>query len=343
MYKLKVGVLLSKKKSNFNFNSSDFSKIKFFYGVPHCHTNISTGKGSPLECIEMAYRNDLDFLILTDHNSSLKKDSKSNNWLSIKKLVSKYSKKGSNFIVMQGFEAHSSQWGHFNIINSPNYFLGTVNNIASLVFWALKDENILISINHPHSYVLDIPYSSISNSCITNIEVGNGIFGKKYTKHDKIYYNMLDKGWRLSSINGQDNHKLNIGKEENLTCILATHLSTESIISAFRNHHTFSTESKTLKMFFTINNSFMGEELNAKSGMLLKFFINVEDTIKKISKIQIISSNNILVKEISNLEIHTVKFIYQQNANLNEKWYIVKVYLNDKREGISSPIFLNFI
>ena len=333
---------MSKKKSNLNFNSNDFSKIKFFYGVPHCHTNISTGKGSPLECIEMAYRNDLDFLILTDHNSSFKKDSKSNNWISTNKLISKHSKKGSNFIVIQGFEAHSSEWGHFNIINSPNYFSGIITNITSLVFWTLKDKNTIVSINHPHDCVLKIPYAPILNSCITSLEVGNGILGKKYTKHDKIYYSMLDKGWRLSAINGQDNHKLNIGKEENLTGILATNLSTESIVDAFRNHHTFSTESKSLKMFFTINNIFMGSELKAKSGMLLKFFISVEDTNKKISKIEIISSGGTIVKEISNLGIHTVKFMYQQKATLNEKWYVIKTYLKDKREAISSPIFLNF-
>lgn len=333
---------MSKKKTNFNINSVDFSKINFFYGVPHCHTSISTGKGTPLECIEIAYRNDIDFLILTDHNSSFDKDPKLSNWLLTSKLVSKYNKKCNSFIILQGFEAHSSEWGHFNIINAPNYFSGTVTNINALVLWALKDKNTIITINHPHSSVLDIPHTPIINSCITNIEIGNGIFGKKYTKHDKIFYSMLDKGWELSAINGQDNHKLNIGKEENLTCILATHLSNDTIISAFRNHHTFSTESKTLKMFFTINNSFMGGKLETKNGENLKFFINVEDSNKKVSKVQIISSGGNIIKEISNLEIHTVKFMYQQNASINEKWYVVKAYLNDKREAISSPIFMEF-
>ncbi|MGL5574778.1 MAG: CehA/McbA family metallohydrolase [Sarcina sp.] len=333
---------MSKKKSNFNTNSVDFNKINFFYGVPHCHTNISTGKGTPLECIEMAYRNDIDFLILTDHNSSFDKDSKSSNWLLTTKLVSKYNKKGNNFIVLQGFEAHSSDWGHFNIINSPNYFSGIVTNINALILWALKDKNTLITINHPHSSALDIPYTPIINSCITNMELGNGTFGRKYTKHDKLFYSMLDKGWELSALNGQDNHKLNVGKEENLTCILATHLSDDTIISALKNHHTFSTESKTLKMFFTINDVFMGGKLETKNNVPLKFFINVEDQNRKISKVQIISSAGTVIKEILDLEIHTVKFMYQQKANTNEKWYVIKAYLNDKREAISSPIFMNF-
>ncbi|WP_297521216.1 CehA/McbA family metallohydrolase [uncultured Clostridium sp.] len=333
---------MSKKKSKKNPYLVDINKINFFYGVPHCHTNISTGKGSPSECIEMAYRNDLDFLILTDHNSAFEKDTKMSHWSTTNKLISKYNKRASIFLVLHGFETHSSEWGHFNIINPKNYFSGTVTNINALVLWSLKDKNTLISINHPHNSVLEIPFSPLINTAITNIEVANGIFGKKYTKHDKIYYNMLDKGWKLSSINGQDNHKLNIGKEENLTAIISPLLTEESLIYALKNHHTFSTESKSLKMYFTINSAFMGSTILAKDSKLLKFFVNIEDSIRKISKVQIITSTGRVVKEISNLEIHTVKFMYQQIPSFAEKWYVVKILLNDKREAISSPIFLEF-
>ncbi|MGL4763237.1 MAG: CehA/McbA family metallohydrolase [Sarcina sp.] len=333
---------MSKKKSKQDNPSVDLDKINFFYGVPHCHTNISTGKGTPSECIDMAFRNDLDFLILTDHNSSFGKDAKSSNWITNTKLIAKYNKKVNNFLVLQGFEAHSSEWGHFNIINPKNYFSGTVTDINALVLWSLKDKNTLISINHPHNSAININFSPTINKCITNIEVCNGIFGRKYTKHDKIYYTMLDKGWKLSAINGQDNHKLNIGKEENLTAVIANSLTEESIIYAFKNHHTFSTESKSLKMYFTINSTFMGATYHVKNRELLKFFINVEDSIKKVVKVQIITTNGKVVKEITNLEIHTVKFMYQQNASLTEKWYIVRAILNDKREAISSPIFIEF-
>lgn len=330
---------MSKKKyKSDNETILNLDKLNFFYGIPHCHTNISTGKATVNECIDLAIKNNLDFIIITDHNSYLQ--SAVSKWSNLLKTINKSNKKASNFIAIHGFEVHS-KWGHFNIINSPNYFLGTISNIYSLLLWCLKDENTVISLNHPNSEALSIPYSSVANSCITNLEVGNGIFDKKYTKHDKTYYEMLDLGWQLSAINGQDNHKLNIGREENVTCIISNSFSTESIIEAFKKHRTFSTESKSLKLYFTINDTFMGSTLNlTKNNDILSFYIYAYDSLRKISKIQIISSKAKIVKEINNLDLHTIRFMHEKNNDIDEKWYIVKVIFVDKREGISSPIFI---
>ncbi|MGL5823099.1 MAG: CehA/McbA family metallohydrolase [Sarcina sp.] len=330
---------MSKKKSKISNTELDLNKLNFFYGVPHSHTTFSTGKGTPGECIEMAYRNDLDFLIITDHNNYLNKSPKLNKWQTTNKLVNKYNKKSSDFIVIAGFEITSSSFGHFNIINPPNYFTGSIDNITALILWCLKDSNTLIFINHPHSNVENIPLNKINNSLICSIEVGNGTFGKKYTKHDKIYFNMLDKGWKLSAINGQDNHTLNIGKEENLTCIISTSLTKDNLINSLKHRHTFSTESKSLKMYFTINNIFMGGILKSPDNKL-KFLIYIEDSVKKIDKIQIITSKNKIVKENSDLDLHKIKLIYEHKYNNAEKWFVIKVILYDKREAISSPIFI---
>lgn len=330
---------MSKKKYKLDKNTIILDKLNFFYGIPHCHTNISTGKASANECIDLAYKNNLDFIILTDHNSYLQSNSELSKWNNLSKLISKSNKKLSNFITIQGFETHS-KWGHFNIINPPNYFLGTVNNINDLTLWCLRDENTLVSINHPNSSALSTPYSNIINSFITNIELGNGIYDKKYTKHHKIFYKMLDLGWKLSSINGQDNHKLNIGREENLTCIISNTFSLESIISAFKLHRTFSTESKTLKLYFTINENFMGESISYAENKLLSFYIYAYDSTRKISKIQILSSNGNIIKEVTNLDLHTIRFMYERKSNLSEKWYVIKITLFDNREAISSPIFM---
>ncbi len=54
----------------------DKSNIKYYYGIPHCHTEFSTGKGSPMEAYEYAYRDRLNFLFITDHNSHLSKEIK---------------------------------------------------------------------------------------------------------------------------------------------------------------------------------------------------------------------------------------------------------------------------
>ena len=333
---------MNKKNSTDINNNFNIENLKFFYGVPHCHTTLSTGKASPSECIELAYKNDLDFIIITDHNSYFTDNIKLNKWSNLNKLITKYNKKYSNFLILQGFETHTKSFGHLNIINSPNYFLGTIDSIESLIIWCSKDTDTIVAINHPNNLALTIPYSETNNNFIKAIELGNGIFNKKYTKHDKIYYSMLDRGWKLAAINSQDNHKLNIGKEENLTCVISNSLSNKDIVSSLKNHFSFSTESKSLKMFFTINMSVMGSTLKSTENETLNFFINTLDINRKISKLQIITSNNTIVKELLNIDLHTVKFMFEKKASQTELWYVVKVVLNDKREGITSPIFIDF-
>lgn len=338
---------MSKKRHNFLNNDLDINKLKYFYGIPHCHTNLSTGSATPTECLEIAYRNDLDFLILTDHNNDLSKTSKSKDnknckWSYLNKCIIKFNKKNPNFIGLAGFEAHSKSFGHFNIINPPTYFTGNIENISSLVLWGLTHSNTIISVNHPHKNIENIEYNTLFNSCIKNIEVANGILNKKYTKHDKFYYNLLDKGWQLGAINGQDNHKTNIGKEENLTVVIANSFSKESIIKAFKQHTVFSTESKTLKMYFTINSVFMGSTVNLELGDILDFYIYVEDPLRKISKVQIISNQTTIIKEFNNIDLHNIKFMYEKKSIQTELWYVIKIILSDKREALSSPIFLKF-
>lgn len=41
---------------------------KWYAGVPHCHTIASDGKLTLEKVIQIAKRNKLDFLIMTDHN-----------------------------------------------------------------------------------------------------------------------------------------------------------------------------------------------------------------------------------------------------------------------------------
>ena len=49
----------------------DQNKLKYYYGIPHCHSSYSTGKGTPLDLYEFAIKCNLDFLFVTDHNDFL--------------------------------------------------------------------------------------------------------------------------------------------------------------------------------------------------------------------------------------------------------------------------------
>lgn len=332
---------MNKKNKNYLYTED----LIFLYGIPHCHSNFSTGEGSVIDILNLAYKNALDFIFITDHNDNLNKElnsiDSSNKWQSLTKTVRRFSKH-NNFIAIAGFEAKSSDLGHFNIINTKTYFKGVVNNFNDMLIWMLKEniESSFISINHPHKYIENIPLNEVSNSYIRTVEVGNGLYNSKYTNHENFYYKLLDMGWHIAPINGQDNHKLNIGKEENLTCAITKSFDKASLLTAFRKLQVFSTESKTLKLYFTINSVFMGSDLLIDENEELNFFISIDDPVRKISKVEILTNNKVISKSFNSIDLHSVKILFNKKSSLNEKWYVIRIILVDKRIAISAPIFI---
>ena len=216
-----------KKSTKINFNIDD---LNFYYGIPHAHCGFSTGRGTPIEAFDYARHAGLDFLILTDHNNYLTKTvhlkgNELSKWDTAKYLASRYNKKHENFLALIGFESKTNPFGDINIVNSNRFFTGTVNNLQLLVLWMLNNPTAFVSINHPHKVIEHLEYNPILNKLITSIEVGNGSSPNKYLRYEKYYYYLLDNGWKLGAINGQDNHKLNFGDDENLTCIIAYELT----------------------------------------------------------------------------------------------------------------------
>ena len=322
-----------------------YKSIKYYYGIPHAHTLFSTGKGTPYDAYEYAKNKGLNFLAITDHNSHLSKDitlshKTLSKWTTSNNMIEKFKKRNDDFIPLLGFETKTSPYGDFNIINSTTYFTGVLKDLRLLVLWMINNPDSIVTINHPHKSILNLEYNEILNKLITSIEVGNGYFPYKYMRYDKYYYALLDKGWKLGAINSQDNHKINFGDSENLTCILTDDLSTKSIIDAFRKHATFSTESKSLKMNFSINNKPMGSDLTLDDDKL-KFNIFVNDIYYRINSIEIVTNNGVIVKKLSNINLNSIKYIYEHKIDPNETWFIIRVIQEGKRIGISSPIFIN--
>ena len=318
--------------------------FKYYYGIPHAHTAFSTGRGTPLEAYEYAKKNNLNFLAITDHNSYLAKnyyvkDKNMSKWNTTKAMSEKFKKKNDILIPLVGFETKTSPYGDLNIINSNTFFTGTVNNIKLLIIWMINNPDAFVTINHPHKEITLLDYSEVLNKIITSIEVGNGSFPNKYIRHDKYYYTLLDKGWKLGAINGQDNHRLNFGDSENLTAIIAPSLSLNNIIDAFRRRRTYSTESRTLRLNFKINNTYMGAILPSDSTKL-NFSIFAEDPVVKINEIHIVTNKGNIVKKISDIHLNYIKYLYSHERKENETWYIIKVFQDNHRIAISSPIFI---
>ncbi|MBL4932067.1 CehA/McbA family metallohydrolase [Clostridium paridis] len=340
---------MTRKESTFKYKSEkiDDKDINFYYGIPHCHTFLSNGRGSPIEALEYGYKNSLDFMFITDHNSYLKEDidyksSKVSKWTYLKSCLKKYNKKHNRPLTLLGFESRSNPWGDLNFINISTYFTGVVKDLRVLLLWMLNNQEGLIFINHPHSPIERLPYNAYLNYFITSVEVGNGSPPHKYIRHHKHYFKLLDNGWKLGAINGQDNHRLNFGDTDNLTCVICNELNHSSLVDSIRCRRTYSTESRTLKAYFSMNGYFMGEVISHPNLDELKFYIFLQDPKYKIKKVEIISNNGIVVKTLNDLNLNTVKYFINLPVNPGNTWYLLEVYQEEDKIAITSPIFFEY-
>ncbi len=342
---------MSKSKTSTNGEHSikpqEFHGIKHFYGIPHSHTSYSTGKSSPIEAMEYAKNKSIDFLMITDHNDYLQdnvyyKSKVITKWRALEKFIHNFNKKNKNLLIIRGFEAQSNYSCDINIINGNTFFKGTVKNKDSLTFWLLFSEKAIAGINHPGKGLLSLEYSPELNNYLRYIEVGNGIYPNKYKRYDAIYFAMLDKGWKLGAVNSQDNHKLNYGDSSNLTVVMCSELDKRSVIGAFSDFRTYSTESRSFTLLYTINDKLMGSTLPYSEDLLLNFSIIAQDKINKIYKIEIITSGSKVVKTIKDLNQERIRYIFSIPAKRDEHYYVVRIFFDPKEEmeAISSPIFI---
>lgn len=334
------------------FTNNKETKYKLYFGVPHSHTSFSSGVGTPTEAYNVCKKRGLDYLIVTDHSRRLKGkgnlDIKNNlrktrdfdKWDLTKYEAHLMNKKHSKFLALAGFELSTEFYGHLNIFNSNDCLKTKMKSIYKLIEWLKQRENTIISINHPNENTANINYSCELDKFINLIEVGNGIPSRRYIRSEQIYYKLLDKGWHLGAINGQDNHKDDWGKEDNLTVVLAEKRNSKAFYSALANRRTYSTESRTLKLGVTANDFWMGSILNCSINDNIKFKIYAEDKKNKIRSIQIISNGGNVIKQKSDFN-NKNKVIWQAEITLTEsnRWYVIKVILENDKWGIASAIF----
>lgn len=325
---------------------NQYTNYNFYYGVPHCHTAYSDGKGTPTQAYTQAKNSKLDFLIVTDHSGSLIRSEVTNqipSWDMTKAEVETINNKYNDFLALIGFEISTKLWGHVNIINCKNLIdKKTRKNPQKLYDWLCNEDrdNLILSINHPNRLSYFLSYISEFDKFINLIEVGNGSPPRQYTRSEEYYFKALDNGWHVGAVNGQDNHTNNWGEPDNLTVIIAENLDITSFISALKLRRVYSTETRTLKLTVKANNHWMGSVLDLKKSDKFNLQIIAEDQSTPIIKIQLISNGGNVIKEKSFLNSNTVKWEPALTINTDYSWYVVKVIHEDSSLGISSPIFV---
>lgn len=321
-----------------NSSSSKSENYKLFYGIPHSHTSYSTGRGTPITAFNYARKKSLDFLIITDHAYDLSKNNKGiSKWDKVKADSYKFKKRYKKFLPLCGFEVSCKSLGHFNVLNTKNLYKREIKHIENFIKWLKGEDDPIVCINHPHKYIEYLKYNNDLDKYINFIEVGNGSPPFKYLNGEKYYYKLLDMGWHIGAINGQDNHRENWGDTDNLTAVICRSLNYDEFFEALKYRRTYSTETRTLKLFFKANGCWMGSTVKNRNNSL-ELEISVEDKKVPIKKIQLISKGGHVIEEKNCHDKSKVRWNLSLPFNTN-CWYVVKVIHKNGKQGISSPIF----
>ena len=62
--------------------------------------------------------------------------------------------------------------------------------------------------------------------------------------------------------------------------------------------------------------------------------------IKYIKDIEIITNGGKIIKSINNINLNSIKYLYEHIPSENESWYVIKVNQLDGKIAITSPIFI---
>ena len=338
---------------NWSFLIEDELKdYSFSYGIPHSHTSYSDGLGTPTEAYEKARESGLNFLVITDHQgrlvnmrtnydrSILVSGSQHPKWKMLKLEAASMNSKYKDFIALSGFELSTRFWGHINIINSENIIETKPSNLGELYQWLCTEDNILLSINHPHRSPRTLPFSHNFDNFVNLYEVGNGSTTREYNRTEQNYYSALDDGWHLAAINGQDNHADDWGDSNNVTAVISKELSVDDLINAVKLRRVYSTESKSLKLVVKGNNKWMGSIINLNKEDTLELHILAEDKDNHINKIQVVSNGGKIIEEKFFNNGSKCEYNLELKINNDYSWYVVKVIHVDEKISISSAIFV---
>lgn len=315
------------------FTCGDGAEMNLYSGELHGHTLDSDGKGT----IEQAYAYardvaELDFFSITDHSNYFKGDiyqvTHVNN-------ADSYNEPGK-FVALYGFEQTYSAATYYGHLNTINYGAFTTRSTLLEDYYTAmtSDEYAIVMFNHPGykwGNFCEYEFWSEEFDKVVNL---SEIKGKSY---DIEYALSLTKGWHLSPVYNEDNHQMSWGNvSEYCGYALAPALTRQNIVEAFQKNRTYTTTDKSLKIYYKINDEWMGARLNSPDKLKVSITLSTEKPIG-LGMVSLIAEDNIVVAS-QNLG-RTKKYTWEFELDPDYDYYYVKV-ANDSTWCVTAPIWV---
>lgn len=275
------------------FSCGDGSVMNLYSGEVHAHTSDSDGKQTVKQAY--AYARDvakLDFFAVTDHS-----DSFSNNiFQNVHQPNADAFNDPGTFAALYGYEQtynlKTGFYGHLNTINRSS-LTGRSLPLAQFYTQMAKDENAVVMFNHPgYTWGNFMEYDLYS----PEIDAALNLSEIKSTSAANYEYALsLTKGWHVSPIYNEDNHDPNWGNaKEACGYVLAPALTRQNILDAFNKNRTYTTTDKTLKIYYKINDEWMGARLDNPDNLHFRIQLSTEKP-QGLGMISIIAEDGIIV------------------------------------------------
>jgi hypothetical protein len=306
----------------------DQSTYNFYVGSLHSHTSYSDGVGTPARAF--AYARDtakVDFLAVTDHNVCLS----GSEYADVRFQANAYTENGV-FVAIAGQEWTGLGWDHCNVFEADHVFKASWSDYDSL-YRELATSGCTATFNHPCPGCFnDYAYSSIGDIGINAVEV-------RTDQEQDGYVEILNKGWHVGTDGSQDTHDASWGQGCYWTVALACSLTKADILDATRNHRTYSTRDRDLRLTFRAGGHWMGETFIDVGNVQFSIDVSDPDIGNAFGCIELYENG----LPITWTWLHGSSFSWDPVITPpgGENYYFVKVYRFLAARAWSSPIWID--
>ena len=304
-------------------------KCRILKGDLHIHSVNSDGMCTVSQITEMAKRENLDFIALTDHNTLIQNSEIGNS---------------NGISVIAGME-YTNYRGHANFyfknpgIQIKSDPLSNSFNEMQAVFAKTKDSGALISLNH--IMCDNCPWEfGFEGFDFDMIEVWNSLMKESDMRAIAFWHKKLLEGKKLAIVSGSDFHRHTLGAMIGSPCIFvyANSASSEDILRAISKGNSFiAMTSEGPIIDFTINDTIFGETIqfsNSLEGRLKILSVRKGDIVK------IISDKEESIANVLHNGIYEKVFSIKQTS-----FYRIEVYRNLLGRvvivALSNPIYIS--
>lgn len=294
----------------------------------HSHSTHSDGRGSVDENLRLAQNAGLDFLFITDHNSTRQK-------LALKKH------KNASWGQEPGAGLH-----HIGLLNNIRLFKPVLDNIVS-DFKRAEKLAPFVWIPHPAGWYPNQWYNKEQVDSLHDLgdnfamEIINGAnkLVRAYDAFDaravELWDELLCAGRHITALGGSDAHT-----PEELgsvwTGVFSKKPDTASLINSLRKGNCFASEAGILS--FSANGKMMGSSIGTGKKEKLKLDLKAADSAG-IASVKIVSCG----KTIRHIEAKGEKLVeasFMTVPGRKNTYYRLEIVANDDRRAFSSPVYV---